>query len=367
MSHEIRTPMNGVLGMLTLAVEDQPEGPQRDYLAVARGSAESLLGIIDDILDFSKVEAGRLELAAEPFRLRRLCAEVERLFRPRAEARGLQLDFELADDLPDRLVGDSLRLRQVLTNLLGNALKFTAAGGVTVRLGGRELAPGEYQLAGAVQDTGIGIPAEKQAAIFEAFTQADSSTTRNFGGTGLGLSITRRLVELMQGRIGVRSAPGAGSTFEFTLRLGIAGLDDSTPAAPVPAVRVGPEPAPLRILVAEDNVVNQKVAQAMLTRRGHQVTLVSNGREALDRLGQERFDLVFMDMQMPEMGGLDATIAIRRRERETGLRVPIVALTASALASDRERCLAAGMDDYLAKPVRPEALDRVLRQCAGPA
>lgn len=361
MSHEIRTPMNGVMGMLELALEDQPAGERRDQLVIARSSAESLLVIIDDILDFSKVEAGRLELAPVHFRIMELCDDVQSLFARRIQEKGIRFQV-VSHGLPEVLLGDSLRLRQILINLVGNAIKFTTVGEVTLELASTPLDSGELDLRCQVRDTGIGIPAGKLALIFDAFTQADSSTTRQFGGSGLGLAITRRLVELMGGQIWVESAPGVGSTFHFNVRLASPAPGAELPAprsnAPVPPRVLG---RALTILVAEDSPVNQKVARGMLVRRGHRVTLASNGREALAAFEAGTFDLILMDMQMPEMGGLEATRIVRQRESGTGRRVPIIALTASAMAEDRERGLAAGMDDYLAKPVRGDELDRVLR------
>ena len=360
MSHEIRTPMNGVLGMLDLLGATSLDEQQHDFLAVAQSSAETLLTVINDILDFSRIEAGQVHIEAVPFDLHHLADGVTALFAGQASRSGVQLSCQLADDVPVWVVGDPTRLRQVLSNLVGNAVKFTRRGRITVLVSQVERAEGLSRVRFAVSDTGIGIPQDALASIFDSFAQADSSTTRRFGGTGLGLAISRQLVTLMGGVIGVDSAEGVGTTFHFEVPLPLpaqAATDGpgSADEAGAPVTPLDPATLHGRVLLVEDNAVNRRVGEGMLTRLGLAVEVAVDGRQAIDRLASEGFDAVLMDCQMPVMDGFEATRALRRMEQD-GSHTPVIALTADAMAGAAEQCLAAGMDAYLSKPYTFEGL-----------
>ncbi len=372
MSHEIRTPLNGVLGMLQLLARCKRTSDQGQYIEDARTSAEGLLSLLNDVLDLSKIEANYVSLETIPFSVRQCVSEAARTMCARAKQKHLALTFEIVEPVPQALVGDPLRLRQILLNLIGNAIKFTDQGQVAVTVRCQESHhPGMAQLHFAVADTGIGISAAAQGHVFDAFRQADASTTRKYGGTGLGLAICSRLVQMMDGKIWVESQQEKGSVFHITLALPItAERSSSLPGDAAVPSRNGARSADAtkhnyprqatRVLLAEDNPINQKIVVHLLHQRGHSVTVADDGRKAVELAAGEDFDLILMDVQMPVMGGYEAVRAIRKQQAANHKRVPIVAMTANTMSGDREKCLEAGMDGYIAKPIDFKDLIRLV-------
>jgi signal transduction histidine kinase/CheY-like chemotaxis protein/HPt (histidine-containing phosphotransfer) domain-containing protein len=373
MSHEIRTPMNGILGMIELLQHGQLSDQEKHYLNLMRTSAGSLLQIIGDILDLSKIEAGKMVLEEEPFNLHSALEAALTVVAMPAQQKGLRFVCDVDSHLPANIKGDSLRLNQILFNLVGNAVKFTDSGEIRLGIAIEEQTTDQVCLHFSVSDTGAGIPEEKLQSIFEAFTQADNSATRRFGGTGLGLTICRELVRLMGGRIWVESRVGTGSTFHFTTRFKVAEPVSLPEARAETRLFARPAARALKILVAEDNAINEVLIKELLTELGHNMTIAKNGKEAVAAFQRELWDLILMDVQMPQMDGLQATAVIRQTEQMRGKTspTPIIALTAHAMAGDRERCLGAGMNDYLTKPIHiPDlvrAIDRFAPTAPAPA
>ncbi|MBM3554317.1 MAG: response regulator [Alphaproteobacteria bacterium] len=375
MSHELRTPLNGVMATLELMRETPLDPEQKRLLGIAQASASGLLGVIGDVLDFSKIEAGRIDLEAIPFAPRRLVTDVAAALEATAVAKGITLKAEVEADVPPAVVGDPARLKQVLLNLVGNAIKFTEQGGVIIRLAAPSRDASGVRLDFAVRDSGIGMTEAERDRLFRPFVQADGSTTRRFGGTGLGLAISARLVERMGGRIAVESAPGAGTTFRFAIDAVVA-ASDAVAAVEDRTETIQSRAAPTRdqalaagalILVAEDNPTNRQVLDLQLRRLGHVADFAGDGAAAVGRCADTDFALVLMDLHMPGMDGITAAKAIRAREATIGgKRVPIIALTATALAEDRSRCLDAGMDAVLAKPISMRDLSETLARFAKP-
>jgi len=365
MSHEIRTPMNGIIGFAALLEQTELSGTQRKYLDILNGSTKTLLGIINDILDFSKIESGKLELDPVQSDFRHEILLHFELFEPLAANKKIAYRMEMPEAVPVCLMVDMLRLKQVLSNLIGNAVKFTPEGGsVTVDVSVSEDTPSGVKLRFAISDTGIGIPKEKQAKVFEAFRQADSSTTRKYGGTGLGLSISSQLVELMGGQLEVQSEPGRGSTFSFELEAAVCVQNDLPRSYPIDgrkeSTQPGDNPVTIRLLVAEDNDVNRLLMDEWLTKMGIEHVFAENGEAAVEIASREPFGLILMDVNMPVMDGIEAT----RKLRQKGIDTPIVALTANAMEGDRERLIAAGMDEYLSKPLEAAMLAQLLERYA---
>ncbi len=359
-SHEIRTPLHAILGMAELLAATPLDAQQQEYLRALRQSGQVLLELINDLLDISTIEAGRLRLERAPFDPGELLRSVADLVHPRAKAKGLELTCTVDPQLNLRVLGDAGRVRQILLNLADNAVKFTERGWIRLSAACTGESQKSVRLRFAVQDTGIGIAPEHQTHLFQSFVQGDGSSRRRYGGTGLGLAISKRLVELMRGRIGLESRVGEGSTFWFELELEKAALPQPLPTAS-PVLTESPRDKPYRILLAEDNPINQKIALKMLQQAGFLAEAVTNGLEAVEAISRRPYDLVLMDIQMPGMDGYEATARIRRLEGDRR-HTPIVALTANAMEGDRERCLAAGMDDYLPKPVRRQDLYDTIRR-----
>jgi signal transduction histidine kinase len=372
MSHEIRTPMNSILGFSELLAEEPLSDSQKEYVQLIRNSSNTLLTLINDILDFSKIEAGKLAVEKSETPLHILLEEMESMFRPQASTKGLELAVLQCEELPRTIHTDPVRIRQCLINLINNAIKFTQNGHVYVNVSRKQQQQDKTFIQFDVEDTGIGIPLDKQAKIFEMFTQADNSTSQKYGGTGLGLTITKKLAELLGGELSVISQPGVGSVFTMTIDAGVVGeqntwnkyeqaeeIQKEPESRPIPADNVETK----KILLAEDNPVNQQLMNVLLKKMGYEVTLVDNGRLAVEAMETGSFDIVLMDIQMPEMNGLDATRTIRQK----GYTIPVVAITANALKGDREQCLEAGCNDYLPKPVDKYDLEEIIHKYIQPA
>ncbi len=364
MSHEIRTPLNGIIGSVRLLQDTEMSSFQKEFLHIVEVSGENLLEIINDILDFSKIEIGQIELDQIPFELKKVIEEILLLINLKANEKGLKIQSIIHPEVSQNFIGDPLRIKQILLNLLNNAVKFTPRGSVKLEIRNQyePMPEGEVKLYFKISDTGIGISTENQQKLFREFSQADSGVTRQYGGTGLGLAICKRLAELMKGEIGVESEEGEGSAFWFTVRLNKCTKKDVALVAPPKPVKSGKPIKKLKILLAEDNLINQEVTRYTLIRYGHEVDVAANGRIVVDKYLEKPYDLIFMDINMPVMDGVEATHIIRQHEinKKIKKKICIIALTANAIKGEREKMIREGMDEYLSKPVKPEDLESML-------
>ena len=368
MSHEIRTPMNAIVGFTDILLTIKINNEQKEYLQMIRNSSSYLLDIINDILDYSKIEAGKIVIEQTNFSLYNLIESIIKTLSLQALKKSLTLSYEIDKNIPDSIIGDPIRLRQILINLCGNAIKFTEDGSVKINCYLSEKDDEKIILKFAISDTGIGISKEKQSKLFNVFTQADISTTRKYGGTGLGLVISKSLVELMQGKIWFESKDNQGTTFYFTISLKIGkkmreldNIEELEEVKEVKAINKSPAKEKYIILLVEDNEVNQKLAFFLLTKLGYQVDIANNGIEALKKIEEKEYSIILMDMLMPEMDGIEASKKIREKEKLTNKHIPIIALTANAFAEDKEKCIEAGMDDFISKPIKKEELHEKLK------
>ena len=361
MSHEIRTPLNAILGFTNLLQTKAIDGQTKEFAQTIQRSGESLMAIVNDVLDLSKIEAGMMRIETTPFSIRALVHSVATMFKPKADEKQLRLCATVSEDVPDILEGDATRLTQILVNLIGNAIKFTSSGNIDIQITNKGITGNRLSAGITVKDTGIGIAKEQLGKIFERFQQAEASVTRRYGGTGLGLSIVYELVQLQHGRIQVESAPGAGTTFEIVIPYTIAA---NAPAKNnmTPQIPFEPPPDGIKILVVEDNEINQNLIRHLFTNRGLSFDISSNGKEAIDRLQQHSYNIILMDIQMPEMDGYTAVQVIRQTLK---LDTPVIAMTAHAMPGEREKCLSYGMNEYISKPIKEEQLLQLMAQFTG--